>query len=241
MNENGFRNWLIRTGDAATTVSTRMATVRRVESAYGDLDQAYSQDMFESILSDLGFSKADERRSESNPSRIAIDGNLYDGLASCRTHLRKYGAFLEQLSASPIPETVADQLEAEVENKASDVVFRYEKDLQSALISSISQIEPGLALAENGREYAVPSGRIDALAADSDGKPVVLELKAVTAKREFLGQIAAYMADIQDETGERPRGILIAPDFDGRLVSAARMVAGLKLLRYSFSFSFSEL
>ncbi len=85
----------------------------------------------------------------------------------------------------------------------------------------------------------MPSGRIDALALDAQGRNVVIELKAVTAKREVLGQIAAYMADIEDEKGRRPRGILIAPDFDPKLVSGARMIDGLSLLRYSFSFAFS--
>lgn len=68
---------------------------------------------------------------------------------------------------------------------------------------------------------------------------MVIELKAVTARREVLGQIAAYMADIAEQTGTKPRGILIAPDFDAKLKSGARMIDDLHLMRYSFSFQFT--
>ncbi len=51
---------------------------------------------------------------------------------------------------------------------------------------------------------------------------------------------AAYMADIEFETGSRPRGIIIAPDFDAKLVSGARMIEGLTLIEYKFAFQFSN-
>jgi len=175
-----------------------------------------------------------DRNGESNPSKLPIQTSLYKTLASYRSCVNKYRRFRAETEGAQLQQTGAAA-------QAQDLIFRYEQDLQTALIACIGQIEPGLTLAENGKERAVPSGFIDVLARDTTGRLVVIELKAVTARREVLGQIAAYMADIEQETDARPRGILIAPDFDAKLVSGARMIEELALMRYQFRFDFTPL
>jgi RecB family endonuclease NucS len=115
-----------------------------------------------------------------------------------------------------------------------------ERDLQSALRRSITQLEPGLRIDDGGVERSVPSGRIDILARDTQGLSVVIELKAVTAQRDAVAQVLAYMGDIQITETNTVRGILVAPDFDAKAVSAARMVPSLSLFSFHFLFRFEK-
>lgn len=229
-----FSEWLRADVPSEITWQTKLSEARRLERVYGDLDTLYDADEMEGMMGELAYSAVDKRNQEPNPSQIPIDGDIYNNLSSYRSAARKYQRFREcQHRGDGL--SLGSEILAEAE-----LSFRYEEDLQSALISCIGQIEKGMTLAANGKEYAVASGRIDALALDSESRHVVIELKAVTARREVLGQIAAYMADIEDATGTRPRGILIAPDFDAKLMSGARMIDGLRLMKYHFSFTFSK-
>lgn len=122
----------------------------------------------------------------------------------------------------------------------NEQTFSLERDLQSALRRSIGQLEPGLEIADGGAELSVPSGRIDILAKDAEGL-VVIELKAVRAPRDAVAQVLAYMGDLQIDRQTPVRGILVAPEFDARAISAARMVPTLTLVTYRFSFAFDPL
>lgn len=70
-----------------------------------------------------------------------------------------------------------------------DASISLEKDLHSYLASIVSDIESGLVLADDGVEYQTDAGRIDILANDAQGNPVVIELKAGKAKDNALGQL----------------------------------------------------
>jgi len=68
---------------------------------------------------------------------------------------------------------------------------------------------------------------------------VVVELKAGTASPDSVAQILGYMGSLQEKRQGLLRGILIGGDFRRRVIFATRAVPGLKLMRYSFRFSFS--
>ncbi|RAP42787.1 hypothetical protein BYZ73_03745 [Rhodovulum viride] len=236
-----YSDWLRRAVPTEATWSTKLSELRRVEAQYGEIDTLYDADELTSLIDELTYSREMERRDEPNPSKLPINGNLRNNLASYKSAVAKYARFRADLELEAVQPHARDLSEANAQTaSARDLCFRYEQDLQTALVSCVEQIEPGLHLFENGKEYAVPSGRIDVLAVDARGNRVVIELKATTAGHDVLGQIAAYMADIEDETGARPRGVLIAPDFDPKLIRAARMIEGLVLMKYSFAFSFSR-
>lgn len=93
MRADEFRNWLINLGQAASSVSTRVSDARRVETHYGDLDEAFERDGFEEILSALAYSSADRAQAKPNPSLLPIDGELYDSLASYRAAVTAYRRF----------------------------------------------------------------------------------------------------------------------------------------------------
>jgi hypothetical protein len=89
----GYGDWLQANFQAGTR-TTQLSQARRLEDAYGDLDQHFERDEFASILADLAYSAADKAAGKPNPSRIPIEGNkLYESLAHLRSALGYYGRF----------------------------------------------------------------------------------------------------------------------------------------------------
>ena len=201
-----FEQWFLATGVDPATVRTHTSGLKRVEVAYGDLDHRYDDDRLRSLLDELVYSKNDARVDAPNPSRISISGDVYNGLASLRSHLTRYAEFRDAFSSE------ASGLASEASPPESDgpkdlATFSMERDLQVALRQSIDQLEKGLAIVDGGREHVVPSGKIDILAEDSEGNRVVIELKAVTAGRDAVAQTLAYMGDLDAEEAATIRGI----------------------------------
>ncbi len=124
--------------------------------------------------------------------------------------------------------------------EAHEAQVSLERDLQAALRENIEQLEPGLVIIDGGKERIGPSGRTDILATDADKRTVVIELKVGQADREVIGQILSYMGDLQAETGEPVRGIIIASDFTSRAIAASKPVPNIELRKYRFNFSFQK-
>lgn len=239
MDERRYVDWLRRSAPGDAAGSAKLSELRRVESRYGDLDALYDQDGLRGVIASLSYSAEEERRGAPNPSRLEIAGNLRSTLASYKSAAQKYLRFRQDAEGEePFAVRSLAETSPAVETEA---VFSMERDLQAALRRSIAQLEPGLTIVDGGAERSVASGRIDILARDASGALVVIELKAVKAPRDAVAQILAYMGDLQEEEGGALRGILVAPDYDARAVSAARMVPALKLVTYGFSFSFTPL
>ena len=59
------------------------------------------------------------------------------------------------------------------------------------MVNNLDAIERGLALV--GRQVHTEVGRIDILAQDAAGTPVVIEIKVGEAKDSAIGQIARYL------------------------------------------------
>ena len=135
--------------------------------------------------------------------------------------------------------TVEQIEETNDDNKFS---ISLEKDLQSYLSLNLGEIEKGLELVDGGIEYQTSAGFIDLLAKDNDGHFVVIELKAGIGKDAVIGQTLGYMGALSKEIGtHKIRGIIVASDFQERLVYAVEQVDNLKLVRYALNFSFTNL
>jgi RecB family endonuclease NucS len=130
--------------------------------------------------------------------------------------------------------------EASVFEVEMETTFALERDLQSVLCANLGQLEEGLIVSGGGREYQVPSGRIDILAKDSQDRLVVIELKAGTADRDAIGQIQSYMGDLQTDDSANIRGILVAGDFTPRAIAAAKVVPNIALRKYIYNFRFER-
>jgi len=125
---------------------------------------------------------------------------------------------------------------------AQETSLSIERDLQTFLCNDLEQIEPGLKLYQNGKEFSTDIGRIDILAIDGGGDLLVIELKAGKAKDAALGQLLGYMSFISSNTakGKRVRGYIIANDFEERLKYAVKSLDNVKLKAYKVNFSFED-
>lgn len=133
-----------------------------------------------------------------------------------------------------------DEIDDELVAEAEAVKFGLEYDLQAALRANIEQLESGLKIIDGGKERTTEAGRIDITAVDSNGKTVVIELKAGTAQPESIAQILAYMGSVLEKDEKPVRGILVAGDFHKKVILAARNVKMLELKTYSFLFKFQS-
>ncbi|MBY6014698.1 AAA family ATPase [Qipengyuania gaetbuli] len=93
MTEDKFKEWLASEGLVASSISTRISDLRRVEKHFGDLDAAYDQDGCASIFQKLTYTADDQAAGKPNPSGIEIEGNLYDGLSGYKSSLTAYVRF----------------------------------------------------------------------------------------------------------------------------------------------------
>ena len=236
MQTENYRNWLLAQNYQGGTITAQMHRAGRVEEHYGDLDNLYNKDRLESLISELTYTTQDRRSNRPNETKIPFEGNAYNNLASYKDAVRRYRKFLED-------DTETSELEvAEVEINAESEPLQtigLEKDMQAAIRHNISQVEQGLKITDCGKERSVETGFIDITAEDSEGTPVVIELKTGVAGQRAVAQILSYMGSVMDEEGRDDiRGILVASEFDKKARAAAKVIPALTLMRYQFSFQF---
>ena len=253
-----YRKWLERQGSSENTIRGRISETSRLESYYGDLDALYLGDRLAGLVSLLCYSTEDQRRRRPNPTKIPIDGDLRNNLATYKSAVELYRRFRDSEGDSALPDEprafavdpfavdpfavdpfAVDPFASSDEEESQRIGL--ERDLQAALRKQISQLESGLTIVDGGTERKVESGFIDITARDEAGVTVVVELKAGTAVRADVGQILSYMGDVStEESVGAVRGILVAHDFHTNAKSAARMVSNLDLRKYSVKFLFSD-
>jgi hypothetical protein len=143
------------------------------------------------------------------------------------------------ITAQRTDPTAAEE-DAEVE-EVIEASVSLERDLHSYYASRLADIEPGLTLVPDGVEYQTEAGRIDLLARDASRQLVVIELKAGKAKDSAVGQLLGYIGCLS-ATETNVRGILVASDFDPRVVFVGRDTrTPIKLLKYQLSFNLQEI
>lgn len=241
MKEAAFRAWLA-SRYATNSAATHLSSARKVENAYGDLDNHHAADRFASLLRELAYSLTDSKSNRPNPTNIAINGNPYNVLNNCKSGIRCYADFIENGGEIETVNVAAVELAGEViRDRREGRQFEVERNLQDSLRREITQLENGLIIIDGGDERAVESGFIDILAEDAAGALTVIEVKAGQAKRDAVGQILGYMGDLKtDEPDRAVRGILVAASFDKSCLSAVSVVSALKLKEYRFDFAFAS-
>jgi len=103
-------------------------------------------------------------------------------------------------------------------------LYASEEDMRDAILIEPSLVEEGFRPATI--ERPVPSGFIDVLGVDKEGRLTVIEIKRVTAGRNAVAQLKRYVDDLRQSTGQQVRGILAGPEIS-RGVQA--LLATLKL------------
>lgn len=129
----------------------------------------------------------------------------------------------------------------------NEAVISLERDLEDYIVRNLEQIEEGLRLfsKENvtGRQFNTNIGRIDVLLTDKDDNFVVLELKAGTANYSVIGQILGYIHEIRQNVanGKEVKGIIIADEFEKRLIAAVSEIPHVSLKKYRINFTFDDI
>lgn len=156
-----------------------------------------------------------------------------------KSKIKGGGIEVPGLTLDPI--SVAENEDADTEaEEAVEASISLERDLHAYLACRLHEVEHGLELVPGGIEYQTPAGRIDLLARDAAGVLVVVELKAGKAKDAALGQLLGYMGSLCDRELNL-RGILVASDFDQRVVLAAKGLPNVKLVKYQLLFAFRDI
>ncbi|WP_075216870.1 endonuclease NucS domain-containing protein [Mongoliimonas terrestris] len=238
-----YREWLVGQEYAENTIAAQMHRVQKVEQAYGDLEQALAQGLFDVIVQDLTYSTQDEKFNRPNPSKMSFDGNIRKNLQSYKNAALLYRKYLLDIGDLGLQSTVDTPLKVvNVVQKEASLEKQHlslERDMQAALRKDILRLQPDLTIIDDGVERGVASGFIDILCRDGAGRLVVIELKAGKTDARVLGQILGYMGDIMsEEQSPDVLGIIVASDFDQRTLSAVRVLPNVKLCRYSIRFDF---
>ena len=139
-----FREWLARRGLKPSSVSARISDVRRLEKHYGDLDVLYDQERCATTLDNLQYSKDDEKQGRPNPTKLEIDGNLYNNLSHFRSTLNVYCEFREATSeagrgADPW-DRYLERARKILDDGTLDRDERYKGDLGNALSAARSAV-----------------------------------------------------------------------------------------------------
>ncbi len=122
--------------------------------------------------------------------------------------------------------------------------FALEEQLRDYLAENLGILEPNLSLwpVENGDavEFQVdeqgPSRRIDILAKDRSGLPVVIELKVSRGHEKTIGQALYYRARIKQRfSAERVRIFIVAAEISPELRAAASEVSDVLLFEYALA------
>lgn len=136
--------------------------------------------------------------------------------------------------------------DAEEELAAQDTAFAYEEHLRDFLAEHLDILEKGLKLwpvgaDEEAVEFPVDGRRIDILAQDSTGTPVVIELKVSRGHERVIGQALYYRAKIRETlNAKRVRIFIVALKASEELRLSAREVPDLNLFEYSLSMAVKQ-
>ena len=164
-----FRDWLKAEGYADNTCNAQIARVQRLEQSYGPLDELIAAGGYDDLFSSLTYSTGDERQNRPNPTRLVINGNLRNNLASYKDAFARYRRFLGASFQVADAQITPPDLALPTEPQAEKQRLSLERDMQTALREEIAALEPGLVIIDDGAERAVTSGFIDILARDATG------------------------------------------------------------------------
>jgi len=118
--------------------------------------------------------------------------------------------------------------------------FAYEAHLRDYLAKNLGLLEAGLTLwtgsAVDSIEYPIEGRRIDILAKDREGIPVVVELKLRRGHEQTLGQALYYRGKLKQLLSEtRVRIIMVASEITDELRIASAEVTDVDLFSYTLT------
>lgn len=138
----------------------------------------------------------------------------------------KHGTYENGFPAGEHVSKTAVTEETDPTDDPASTAFAYEEHLRDYLARNLQILEPGLIL-WNGTEmesveFSVDGRRIDILAKDKQGVPVVVELKVKRGHERTIGQCLYYRAKIKELVKtDRVRIFIVAVEISPELKLAA--------------------
>lgn len=138
--------------------------------------------------------------------------------------------------ATSTSDTEQDEIESEFR---ADPTFAIEAHLRDYLSRNLGILEKGLGLWSDNPpsvEFGVEGRRIDILARDASGVPVVIELKLSRGHEKTIGQTLYYRGKLRSQlNASRVRIIMVAGEITSELRIAAGEVDDVALYEYAIS------
>lgn len=152
----------------------------------------------------------------------------------------KHGAWENGAPAGEQPEQQPETGQAESTESIGAAAFAYEDHLRDYLARNLHILEPALTLWNGSElesvEFAIEGRRVDILAKDAAGIPVVVELKVSRGHERTIGQCLYYRAKIKEimKVG-KVRIFVVAQEISPELKLAAQEVPDVTLFEYTLS------
>lgn len=166
-----------------------------------------------------------------------------------KRRIARYEKYYQQWKESS--DDIEDAAEANADEElAGDAdAFAYETDLRDYLAKNLSVLEPGMTLwsvpdGQNAVEFAVDDNhrRIDILAKDERGVPVVIELKVNRGHEKVIGQALYYRECIKSKLNmSKARIVIVAREISQELRVASKGISDIALCEYRISMILTRL
>ena len=238
--ETMFKNWLLKRGNKGAATS--------YPKAINQISEHYSKQTGQNI--DVYKLKDQHKISEiardySQSGKFSEFGYERHGLY--RAAMGRYSDFFVESRGedSEVDEAIFEELEIVNDDNTSVTNFAYEKDLQTALCSHISELFPdyhvfgGIGI---GVEFSTGGKRIDVLLEHYTTKDLlVVELKSGEADFKVFGQISMYIGLLGRQFPERNiTGVIVAGSIDDSLVQACEITDKVSLKTYRMSIELED-
>lgn len=159
----------------------------------------------------------------------------------------KHGAWENGVPAGEQPDQQGEDGPHELtDNNNNGTAFAYEEDLRDYLAKNLYILESGLNLWTGSDtesvEFAIEGRRIDILAKDAAGVPVIVELKVSRGHERTIGQCLYYRAKIKEiMNAPKVRIFVVAQEISPELKLAAQEVPDVTLFEYTLSMTVRRL
>ncbi len=152
----------------------------------------------------------------------------------------KHGTWENGIPAGEHPEPRGEDGPDESASQDTETAFAYEEHLRDYLARNLNILEPGLTLWTGSElesvEFSIQGRRVDILAKDIRGLPVVVELKVSRGHERTIGQCLYYRAKIKEVlNASQVRIFIVAQEISPELKLAAQEVPEVTLFEYSLS------
>ena len=238
MMETMFKNWLLKRGNKGAANSYPKA-IHIISEHYSekngtpiDIYKITDQSKISELAHDY-----------SQSGKFSEFG--YEQHGRFRAAMRRYSDFFVQSRGKEQGEEYVEPSDNEKGIVESTNNFAYEKDLQTALCSQITELFPdykiygGLSI---GVEYSIGGRRIDVLLEhENEENLLAVELKSGEADFKVFGQISMYIGLLQRQFPENNiSGVIVAGSIDESLVQACETSERITLKTYRMSIELED-